>query len=89
MQLRANHSTEFQQLEHTQVTRHPCCQSWARRCYLHDDWDPRWQGLCLEHIKLASLALAVEDASNEDCKQQHGDDDQARHDEGKQVLLVR
>ena len=57
--------------------------------YLHDDGDPWWQGLSLEHVKLAGLSLAVEDASNEDCKEQHGDDDQARHDKGKQVLLMR
>ena len=57
--------------------------------YLHDDRDPRWQGLRLEHVKFSGLPLSVENASNEDCKEQHGDDDQAWHDKGKQVLLMR
>ena len=59
------------------------------KSYLHYDRDPGWQCLCLEHVKLSSLPLAVEDAGNEDCKEQHGDDDQAWHHKGKQVLLVR
>ena len=57
--------------------------------YLHDDGDPRGQGLSLEHVQLASLSLAVKDAGDEDGEEQHGDDDQARHDEGEEVLLVR
>ena len=57
--------------------------------YLHDDRDPRGQGLSLEHVQLASLSLAVKDAGDEDGEEQHGDDDQARHDEGEEVLLVR
>lgn len=56
---------------------------------LHDDRDPRGQGLSLEHVQLASLSLAVKDAGDEDGEEQHGDDDQARHDEGEEVLLVR
>ena len=59
------------------------------REYLHDDGDPRWQSLRLEHVKFAGFPLPVEDAGNEDSQEQHGDDDQAGHNEGKQVLLMR
>ena len=79
--------------------RHHCCQDHCyhhhsgdqsgQESYLHDDRDPRGQGLSLEHVQLASLSLAVKDAGDEDGEEQHGDDDQARHDEGEEVLLVR